>query len=57
MYKLARSGKIKNYTGIDSIYEPPTTSELVLDTDNESFLESSKKILDFLKNKILSYES
>lgn len=57
LYKLARSGKIKNYTGIDSIYEVPEKPELVLDTENESVQESSEKIIDLLKNKILLHNS
>ncbi|MHA6690295.1 sulfate adenylyltransferase subunit CysN [Devosia sp. A449] len=30
LYKRARAGEIKNFTGIDSPFEPPTTPELVL---------------------------
>jgi len=30
LYKKARAGEIKNFTGIDSPFEPPTTAELVL---------------------------
>ena len=30
LYKRARAGEIKNFTGIDSPFEPPTTAELVL---------------------------
>ena len=32
LYKKARSGVIKNFTGIDSPYEPPESAELVVDT-------------------------
>lgn len=32
-YRLAREGKIKNYTGISAPYEEPTDADLVLDTD------------------------
>ena len=32
LYKLAREGKIKEFTGISDPYEAPTTAELVLDT-------------------------
>ena len=31
LYKKARAGEIKHFTGIDDPYEPPVTPELVLD--------------------------
>lgn len=34
MYRLARAGKIKNFTGIDDPYEPPLAPEIVIDEDN-----------------------
>lgn len=34
LYKLAREGKIKEFTGISDPYEAPTTAELVVDTEN-----------------------
>ncbi|MEM8842639.1 MAG: bifunctional sulfate adenylyltransferase/adenylylsulfate kinase [Pseudomonadota bacterium] len=34
LYKLAREGKIKEFTGISDPYEAPTTAELVLDTES-----------------------
>ena len=33
LYKLAREGKIKEFTGISDPYEAPTTAELVVDTE------------------------
>ena len=50
-YKRARAGEIKNYTGIDSPYEPPNNPELVIDTERESLEESVAKVLDFIKSK------
>ena len=47
----ARSGKIKNYTGIDSPYEAPDNPELVVNTDSESLEESVTKALYLLKSK------
>ncbi|KAM0012490.1 putative adenylyl-sulfate kinase [Helianthus debilis subsp. tardiflorus] len=35
LYKLARAGKIKGFTGIDDPYEPPLNSEIVLQQDGE----------------------
>lgn len=40
LYKKARAGEIKNYTGIDSPYEEPIKPELVVNTGTD-FLESS----------------
>ena len=53
LYKRARAGEIKNYTGIDSPYEAPDNPELVIDTENESetLEESVTKVIDFLKSK------
>lgn len=34
LYKLAREGKIKEFTGISDPYETPTNAELVVDTQN-----------------------
>jgi adenylylsulfate kinase len=51
LYKRARAGEIKNYTGIDSPYEAPDNPELIIDTDSESLEESVTKVIDFLKSK------
>ena len=51
LYKRARAGEIKNYTGIDSPYEKPENPEIVIDTDQQSLEESISNILDFLKSK------
>ena len=51
LYKRARAGKIKNYTGIDSPYEEPNNPELVINTESESLEESVGKVIDLLKVK------
>jgi len=51
LYKRARAGEIKNYTGIDSPYEAPDNPELVIDTEGESLEESVAKVIDFLKSR------
>lgn len=33
MYKRARNGEIKNFTGLDGVYENPKQPDIVLDTD------------------------
>jgi len=50
LYKRARAGEIKNYTGIDSPYEVPEKPELIIDTDNQSLEESVSIILNFLES-------
>ena len=32
LYKKARSGEIKNFTGIDSVFERPLNSDIIIDT-------------------------
>jgi len=55
LYKRARAGEIKNYTGIDSPYEAPENPELTIDTDNQSLEESVSTILIFLdSNEIIN---
>ena len=49
LYKRARAGEIKNYTGIDSPYEIPENPELIIDTDNYSLEDSVSNILEFLE--------
>ncbi len=49
LYKRARSGEIKNFTGIDSVYEPPDEPEIIINTDQLEFNLSLEKILEFLK--------
>ena len=51
LYKKARAGEIKNFTGIDSPYEPPQTPEITIDTVNHTPEEAAQTILDYLKEK------
>jgi adenylylsulfate kinase len=51
LYKLARAGKIKNYTGIDSPYDIPENPELIINTEDNSLEESVAKVIDFLKTR------
>lgn len=50
LYKKARKGEIKSFTGIDDPYEPPLAPELVINTAGESVEESFKKLLEYLAN-------
>jgi len=51
LYKRARAGEIKNYTGIDSPYEIPENPELIIDTDKESLEESVFRVYSFLESR------
>ena len=51
LYKKARSGEIKNFTGIDSPYETPINPELVINTDTQTPEESAEAILNYLNLK------
>jgi adenylylsulfate kinase len=53
LYKQAREGKIKDFTGIDSPFEPPARADLVIDTARHSVEESSKQLLEFVLPNIL----
>jgi adenylylsulfate kinase len=48
LYKKARSGEIKHFTGIDDPYEPPLNPTIECRTDQETITESTEKILDKL---------
>ena len=49
LYKNARVGKIKNFTGIDDPYEVPDNPEIFIDTDKETVDESVSKIMNYLQ--------
>ena len=57
LYKKARAGEIKNFTGIDDPYEAPTDPEIHLHTDKMTLEEEVANILDYLKdNDIIAQE-
>ncbi len=49
LYKKARKGEIKHFTGIDSEYQAPESAELVVDTSKESLEESVQRIITYLE--------
>ncbi len=51
LYKKARSGEIKNYTGIDSPYEEPVTPELVVNTGQQDIESSVDQVLQLISNR------
>ena len=53
LYAKARSGEIKEFTGVSDPYEPPENAEIVLETDKQSPEESAQQILSFLEEREL----
>jgi adenylylsulfate kinase len=53
LYAKARSGEIKEFTGVSDPYEPPENPELVLDTEHESPEQSAQKIIAYLEEQEL----
>lgn len=49
LYKKARSGEIKNFTGIDSTYEAPESPEIHVKTAEQSIEECVEQIVNYLK--------
>ena len=48
LYAKARSGQLKNFTGIDSPYEAPETPEIHIDTTKMSIDDAAKQIVKIL---------
>jgi len=51
LYKKARSGEIREFTGIDSPYEAPENPEIHLKTGSESVESSARRVVQYLKEK------
>ncbi|MFW5730717.1 MAG: adenylyl-sulfate kinase [Desulfonatronovibrionaceae bacterium] len=47
LYKMARQGKIKNYTGISAPYEEPENPDLILKTNQCNLDQCVEKVVDF----------
>jgi bifunctional enzyme CysN/CysC len=52
LYERARSGQIKNFTGIDAPYEVPEDPEITIYPDRESVKESVGRLLNFLVSRL-----
>jgi adenylylsulfate kinase len=53
LYKQARDGKIREFTGISSVYEPPENPELIVETFGQSIDDSVRKIVQYLRMRNL----
>ena len=51
LYKKARAGEIKGFTGIDDPYEAPTQPELTLDSNNKGIDELAVEVVSFLSER------
>ncbi len=51
LYKKARAGEIKNFTGIDDPYEAPPRAEIHLHTDRQTLSEEVESILALLRER------
>ncbi|MEO1659430.1 MAG: sulfate adenylyltransferase subunit CysN [Pseudomonadota bacterium] len=51
LYKRARAGEIKNFTGLDSPYEAPEAPELTIDTVDQSADQAADKIVAWMRER------
>src|SRR5262249_9152711 len=51
LYRKARQGQIKNFTGIDSVYEPPLDAELVLKAGERTAEELAEQVITLLRRQ------
>jgi adenylylsulfate kinase len=49
LYKLARDGKIKDFTGIDAPYEEPLSADIVIENDAQSIQAGVDQIIAYLE--------
>ena len=55
LYKKARAGEIKDFTGISAPYEEPDNAEIHIRTDQVSVEEAVAQITEYLKSKDLLF--
>ncbi len=52
LYKKARAGEIKNFTGIDAPYEAPQSADIEIKTNDEKPDDAVERIIGLLMNKL-----
>ena len=52
LYKKARAGEIKDFTGIDSPFETPKNAEIVVKTENKTVNEVSTEVIEIILKSI-----
>jgi adenylylsulfate kinase-like enzyme len=55
LYEKAFAGEIKEFTGVSDPYEPPTSAELVVNTEAESAEQSAQAVVSKLEELGLLY--
>ena len=51
LYKKARAGEIKDFTGISAPYEAPENAELILDSDNKDIGQLADEVIAYLEKR------
>jgi adenylylsulfate kinase len=51
LYKMAREGKITDFTGISAPYEKPENPEIIVNSSMDTVNESVEKIFDYIQKK------
>jgi bifunctional enzyme CysN/CysC len=51
LYRKARRGELKNFTGIDSPYEIPEHPECILDTTQATAEDAANQVIGFMQEK------
>jgi len=57
LYKKARAGEIRDFTGIDAPYQAPEDPEIVVHTDQQTVDESVTTVLEQLLPRLREYEA
>ena len=57
LYKKARAGKITEFTGIDSPYEPPENPEMVIDTQDNDVATCVEQVVQYIEGHVKSKKS
>jgi adenylylsulfate kinase len=52
LYKKARNGELKNFTGIDSVFEYPINADIEIQTDTLNVEQATQKLLLYVLDKI-----
>jgi len=51
LYRRARSGQLKNFTGIDSPYEPPESPEIHLDMSRLTLEQAAQQVVEYMRRR------
>lgn len=53
LYKKARAGEIKGFTGIDDVYEEPENADLIIDNNNNSIEQSVEILMNYVEENFV----